>query len=61
MELMSSKLDLLKKQIAELLAQLEVEMAKNANGSDGILPNDTGKKNIIVERSASKVVKHWGN
>ena len=29
---MSSKLDLLKKQIAELQAQLEVEMTKNAIG-----------------------------
>ena len=41
---MSSKVDLLKKQIAELQAQLEVEMAKNTNISDGTLPTRTLKK-----------------
>ena len=35
---MSSKVDLLKKQIADLQAQLEVEMAKSFNVSDGTLP-----------------------
>ena len=35
---MSSKVNLLKKQIAELQAQLEVEMAKNSKVSDGTLP-----------------------
>ena len=41
---MSSKVNLLKKQIAELQAQLEIEMAKNANVSDGTLPIRIGKK-----------------
>ena len=44
-ELMSNKVDLLKKQIAELQAQIEVEMAKNANASDGTLSINIGKKN----------------
>ena len=44
-ELMSSKPDLLKKtQITELQGQLKVEMAKNANVSDGTLPTHIGKK-----------------
>ena len=42
---MSSKVDLLKKQIVEFQAQLEVEMAKNAKVSDdGTLPICIGKK-----------------
>ena len=41
---MSSKVDLLKTQIAELQAKLEVEMAKNANVSNGTLPIPIGKK-----------------
>ena len=41
---MSSKVDLLKKQIVELQVQLEVEMAKNADLSDGTLPIDIRKK-----------------
>ena len=41
---MSSKLNLLRKQIAEFQDQLEVEMAKNANVSDGVLPIRIGKK-----------------
>ena len=41
---MLSKVDLLKKQIAELPPQLEVEMAKNADVSDCTLPIDIGKK-----------------
>ena len=56
---MSSKVDLLKKkpkknQIAELQAQLEVEMAKNDNVSDGALLIDIGKKKTIVERTTPK-------
>ena len=47
---MSSKGVLLKKQIADVQAQLEVEMAKNANVSDGTPPIDIGKKETIVER-----------
>ena len=53
---MSSKVNLLKKQVAELQAQLEVEMAKKANVSYGTLPIHMGKKKIIVERSAPKVI-----
>ena len=41
---MSSKVNLLKKQIAELQAQLEIKMAKNANVSDGTLPIPIGKE-----------------
>ena len=41
---MSSKVDLLKKHITKLQAQLEVETAKNANVSSGTLPLDIGKK-----------------
>ena len=41
---MSSKVNLLQKQIAELQAQLEVKMAKNANVSDSTLPIHMGKK-----------------
>ena len=41
---MSSKANLLKKQIAELQAQLKVEMAKNANVSYGTLHIRIGKK-----------------
>ena len=51
---MSSKVDLLKKQIAELQAQLEVEMAKNANVSDDTLPIYMGKKKTIVEQTTPK-------
>ena len=40
----SSKVDLLKKQIADLNAQLEVEIAKNTNVSHGTLPIRIGKK-----------------
>ena len=54
---MSSKVDLLKKkQIAELQAQLEVEMARNANVSDGTAYTCRKEKNI-VERTAPKVIK----
>ena len=55
---MSSKVNLLKqKQITELQAQLEIEMAKNAKVSDGTLPISIGKKKTIVKRTASKVIK----
>ena len=40
---MSSKVNLLKKKIAKIQAQLEVEMAKNSV-SDGTLPISIGKK-----------------
>ena len=43
---MSSKVNLLKKKIAELQAQLEVEMAKNDNVSNGTLPILIGKKKL---------------
>ena len=46
---MSSKVNLLKKQITELQAQLKVKMAKNANFSYGTLPIRIGKKKTIVE------------
>ena len=57
---MSSKVDLLKKRIAELQAQLGVEMAKNANVSDCTLPAylDTYRKDkTIVGRTVPKVIK----
>ena len=41
---MSSRVDLLRKKIAKLQAQLEVEMSKNTNVSDGTLPVRIGKK-----------------
>ena len=54
---MSSKVDLLKKKIAELQAQLEVEMAKNLKVSDCTLPIPIGKKTTIVKRTAPKAIK----
>ena len=49
---MSSKVNLLKKQIAEVQALLEVEMAKNANVSDGKTAYTYRKEKTIVERLA---------
>ena len=56
-EFMSNKVNLLKKQIAELQGQLEVEMAKNSKVSDGTLPIPIGKEKTIVERTAPKATK----
>ena len=59
---MSSELKLLKKQISELEDQLEVEMAKNANVSDGALPICTGQKNHSETNSSlgyQKTKSHW--
>ena len=54
---MSSKLT--EKQITELQAQLEVEMAKTDNVSDGTLPIDIWERKAIVERTTpkTKVIK----
>ena len=52
---MSSKVNLLKKQIAELQAQLKVEMAINLEVSNGTLPVPIGKK-TIVKRTAPRVI-----
>ena len=54
---MSSKINLLKKKIANIQAQLKVEMAKNSKVSDGTLPIPKGKKKTIVKRTALKVMK----
>ena len=51
---MSSKVNLLKKRIAVLQAQLEVEMAKNSKVSEGTLP--IGKRKTIVKRTSPKVI-----
>ena len=58
----SIKINLLKKQIAELQARLEVEMSKNANVSDGTLPLDivertTSKRKVIMEPKSIRVIK----
>ena len=62
-KLMLSKVALLKtkqtnkkKQIADLQAQLEIEMARIVKVSDGTLPMHIGKKKTIVERTAPKVI-----
>ena len=44
---MSNKVDPVKKQIAELQAPLEVEMATNVNGSNGTLRIDIEKKKTV--------------
>ena len=48
---MSSKVNLLKKKIAKIQAQLKVDMAKNSKVSDGTLPTciPIGKKKTIVK------------
>ena len=50
---MSSKVNLLKKKIAKLQAQLEVEMAKNSKVSDGTLSIPIGKKKNHSETNSS--------
>ena len=56
---MSSKVDLLKKQIAELQAHLEVQKAKNANVSDGTLPIDIGKEKPYWNEQPPKERSLW--
>ena len=56
-EFMSSKVCLLKKQIAQLQALLEVEMAKNANVSDGVHCLYVWERKNIVERTAPRAIR----
>ena len=54
---MLSKVDFLKKKTAELQAQLEVEMAKNTNVSDGTLPVRIGKKKPYCNEQPPRLLK----
>ena len=54
---MSSKVNLLKKKIAKIQGQLEVEMTKKSKAFDGTLHILIGKKKIIAKRTAPKVTK----
>ena len=55
---MSSKLNLLKKKIDKIQAQLEVEMANNSKVSDHWCTAYTYRKEkAIVKRTAPKVIK----